>query len=143
MHSLCLTFALVIVGLLSGCTSISCRYGPPDQGDVLPAEYPVGRALEVEAQLVGLLDESIDDKQIHYLNLVVPPGYRNRFVKARVPVPIGSRFTVVGHRKPHNPLCYGHDWELVLSSKAAMTPNRDEIHISVPIARENMAVVAE
>lgn len=128
-----------IVAVLAGCTSISCRYGPPDPGDEVPPDFPIGKKLEVRASLVGLLDESIDDKRVHYLNLVEPPGYRNRFVKARVSVPVGTQFSVSGYKRPHNPLCYSHDWRLVLNSRAALTPNRDEIHVSVPIARSNMS----
>ncbi len=131
------------IALLAGCTSISCWYGPLDPGDEAPPDFPIGKTLEVELSLVGLLDESIDDKQIHYLNLVEPPGYRNRFVKARFSVPVGSRFAVSGYKRPHNPLCYSHDWKLVLSSKIAWTSNRDEINISVPTARSSMKGAAE
>ena len=143
MRDIRLVSLVAVVGLLGGCTNISCWYGAPDPGDVAPEGYPVGLVLAAKAPLVGLLDESIDNKQIHYLNLVEPPGYRNRFVKARVPVEVGARFTVLGYRKPHNPICYGHDWKLVLGSRTALTPARDEINISVPVARSNMDRVAE
>lgn len=137
-----LSFAVIAVVLLAttGCTSISCRYGTPEPGDVLPPDLPLGATLRTVASLVGLLDESIDDSSVHYLNLVVPPGYRNRFVKQRIDIRAGTLFQVVGYRRPFNPLCYSHDWDIVLSSRSQLTANRDEIHIKVPLARSNMVV---
>lgn len=142
MRALLLATAVLVAALLAGCTSISCRYGPLEPDDPIPVGYPMGASVEVRAELVGLLDESIDDKRVHYLNLVVPPGYQNRFVKARVSVPAGTRFAVSGYRRPHNPICRNHEWVLVLDSDRPLTPNRDEIHIRLSAARANLAGVA-
>jgi hypothetical protein len=84
--------------------------------------------------LVGLLDESIDDSSIHYLNVVAPPGYRNRFVKQRVNIPAGTKFQILGYRKPFSAFCYSHDWELVLRSDTEFTADRNEIHMKLPVA---------
>lgn len=124
-----------VCSILVGCTSISCRYAPPKPGDELPEDLPIGMTLQTNLALVGLLDESIDDSSIHYLNVVVPPGYRNRFVKQRVTIPVGTKFRVIGYRRPHNPICYSHDWEVVLGSETKFTADRDEIHMKFPLAR--------
>ncbi len=137
---LCVVLLVAAGSMIAGCTSISCRYGPPERGDVLPPDLPVGAILRTKASLVGLLDESIDDSSTHYLNLVVPPGYRNRFVKQRVHISEGTVFRVTGYRRPFNPLCYGYDWALVLSSSTPLTSNNDEIHVKVPIARAHMLI---
>jgi hypothetical protein len=126
--------------LLAGCSSISCRYGPPEHGDVLPPDLPIGITVRTGTPLLGLLDESIDDSSIHYLNIVVPPGHRNRFVKQRIPIPEGTAFQVIGYRRPFNPLCYAHDWELVLGSNTQLTANRDEVRAKLPVARAHMVV---
>jgi len=98
---------------------------------------PIGMTLKTNLPLVGLLDESIDDPSIHYLNVVVPPGYRNRFVKQMVSIPAGTKFQVIGYRRPFNPLCYSHDWVLVLESNTQFTRDRDEIHMKFPVARNS------
>lgn len=134
-HLLVALFA--VCSVLLGCTSISCRYGPPTPKDELPNDLHIGMVLQTNIAMVGLLDESIDDSSIHYLNIVVPPGYRNRFVKQRVNIPAGTKFRVIGYRRPFNPICYSHDWGLVLGSDAQFTADRNEIHMSFPVARNN------
>lgn len=134
------TFVLAIsavFAVLAGCTSISCRYGSTDQKDELPSDLPVGMIFQSKHALLGLLDESIDDPSVHYLNVVVPPGYRNRFVKRRVNIPAGTKFRVIGYRRPFNPLCYAHDWELVLVSDPQLTTDQNEVHMKFLLARNN------
>ena len=140
MQTLFLVALSAICTALVGCTSISCRYGPPEQKDELPNDLPIGVTLKTNLALVGLLDESIDDSSIHYLNVVVPPGYRNRFVKQRVNIPAGTKFRILGYRRPFNPICYSHDWYLVLGSDTQFTPDRNEIHMKFPTARNNAFV---
>jgi hypothetical protein len=140
MRRLLVVAIIAACSLIAGCTSISCQYGPPERGDVLPPDLPIGTTVRTSAPLLGLLDESIDDSSIHYLNIVVPPGYRNRFVKQRIPIPEGTAFQVIGYRRPYNPLCYSHDWGLVLGTNAPFTANRDEVRVKIPIARAHMVV---
>ena len=132
--------SLAICAVLAGCTSISCRYGPPEPGDKLPQGLPVGTVLRTDVPLLGLLDESIDDPSIHYLNLDPHPGYSNRFVKLRVDIPKGTEFRVIGYRRPFSPFCSAHDWDLVLGSAKQFTPNRDVIIVDVSKARTYMIV---
>lgn len=86
--------------------------------------------------LVGLLDESIDDPSTHYLNIVMPPGYQNRFVKQRVVIPAGTKFRIIGYRRPFSPLCRSHDWAVILESETRFAPDRIEIHMKLTLARQ-------
>jgi hypothetical protein len=131
---------LAVFSMFAGCTSISCKYGPPEPKDELPVDLPVGMTLQANVPLLGLLDESIDDSSIHYLNVVVPPGYRNRFVKQRVNIPAGTKFRIIGYLRPFNPLCYSHDWVLVLGSDTKFTAEGHEINMKFPVARNNELV---
>lgn len=140
MKVLALAAFLALCSTFAGCTSISCRYRAPEPKDVLPIDLPIGMTLQTNGALLGLLDESIDDSSIHFLNLVVPPGYRNRFVKQRVNIPAGTKFRIIGYLRPFNRLCYSHDWELVLASDTKFTADGHEIHMKFPIARNNELV---
>lgn len=140
LKTLIIATALVLSGILSGCSSISCNYGSPDSTDQLPSDLPIGMTLQSRQPLIGLLDESIDDPSVHYLNITTPPGYQNRFVKQRIAIPANSNFKILGYRRPFNPLCRSHDWVLVISSKAQFTPDRNQIHMSVPLARNTTLI---
>lgn len=140
MKPLKLAALALLCSMAVGCTSISCHYGPPDPQDELPSDLAVGTVLRTEAPLVGLLDESIDDAAVHYLNVVVPPGYRNRFVKLRVQIPTGTSFRIQGFRRPHSLLCRSHEWEVVLAPAARLTPNADEVHMKFSVARDGTVI---
>lgn len=133
--------ALALLCLVTaGCTNVSCDYGPPDPRDTLPSDLPVGAILRTEAKMVGLLDESIDDATVHYLNVVDPPGYHNRFVKLRVDIPTGSSFRIQGYRRPHSILCRSHEWEAVLVPDFKLTPSGDEVHMKFSVARDGKLI---
>jgi hypothetical protein len=139
MHKVLYAALIAICAVLAGC-STSCRYGPPEPGDVLPQGIPVGTILRTKAPLLGLLDESVDDASIHYLNVEPYPGHAGRLVKLRVEIPKDTEFRVIGYRRPFSPLCDGYDWELVLSSTKQFTPNRDAITVDVSAARAYMTI---
>lgn len=125
---------VVAAALSSSCTSISCYYAATDATDL-----PVGTQLETKTSLVGMLDESIDDPNIHYLNITELPGYSNRFVKKRISIPVGTRFKVVGARKWRNPLCWGQDPDVVLQAETPLESTNAEIHMTLPTAQAHRA----
>jgi len=122
-------FIIVAASVSAACTSISCNYGPTDATDL-----PIGTWLQTTAPMVGMLDESIDDPKVHYLNITELPGYSNRFVKKRIHIPAGSRFKVVGARKANNVLCWGQDHEVVLQGDTPLESTNAEIHMKLPTA---------
>ena len=128
----CLLFVAALA--ISSCTSISCYYAATDA-----VELPVGTQLETKIPLVGMLDESIDDPSIHYLNITALPGYSNRFVKKRVGIPVGTRLKVVGARKARSPLCMAQDPEVVLQAEIPLEPTNAEIHMKLPAAQAHLS----
>ena len=86
-----------------------------------------------------MLDESIDDPNIHYLNITAPPGYSNRFVKKKLGIPVGTRFKVVGARKARNPLCMAQDPDVVLQAETPLEPTNAEIHMKLPTAQTQLS----
>ena len=132
--------ALALCFAATGCTNISCDYGPPDPQEKLPSDLEVGTILRTQAAMIGLIDESIDDAKVHYLNVVAPPGYHNRFVKFRVDIPAGSSFRIQGYRRPHSMLCGSYEWEAVLVPGVKLTPDGDEVHMMFSVARDGKLI---
>jgi hypothetical protein len=122
--------ALVAALACSSCTSISCYYKP----SATPPEVPVGTLLEFKTQMVGMLDQWIDDSRVYHLNITPLPGYSNRFVKTHVEIPAGTRLKVVGARKATNPMCHWQNPDLVLQVDKPLEPSNSEINIDLSLA---------
>src|SRR5438045_885298 len=106
------TLSVAALLALSSCTSMSCDYGPLAQTDALPKDLPVGLQLVSSTEVVGMLDQSVDDARVYYLNITAPPGYaKTRFVKDRVRIPAGTHFEVAGFRRPHSLVCRENESE--------------------------------
>ena len=84
--------------------------------------------------MIGMLDQWIDDPNVHHLNITPLPGYSNRFVNRRVDIPAGARLEVVGARKATNPMCHWQDPELVLKVDTPLEPSNAEIHMDLSFA---------
>ena len=121
---------LVAALACSSCTSISCYYQPAAN----PPEVPVGTLLEFKTQMVGMLDQWIDDSRVYHLNITPLPGYSNRFVKTRVEIPAGTRLKVVGAHKATNPMCLWQDPDLVLQADKPLEQSNSEIRIDLRFA---------
>ena len=116
-------------------TSISCDYMPLALDEKAPDALLIGTRLAVRTELIGMLDQSIDDAQVYVLNITPLPGYSNRFVSRRVPIPTGTVFRVIGFRRPHNPVCYGFEWIVVLGAEKPINGAGDEIHMGIATAK--------
>jgi len=69
---------------------------------------PIGTTIETKQELIGMLVEHIDDGH-KYVVITELPGFNNRYVLKRIPIPAGMRFQVVGFERPRNFLCSGMD----------------------------------
>ena len=119
----------------SSCTSISCHYLPLAADEKAPDALPIGTRLAVREELIGMLDQSIDDPQVYYLYITPLPGYSNRFVSRRISISIGAIFRVIGFRRPHNPICYGYEWEVILEAEKPINGSGNEIHMGIETAK--------
>jgi hypothetical protein len=88
-----------------------------------------------------MLDQSIDDPKVSYLNITPLPGYSNRFVSRRIPILVGTTFTVIGFRRPHNPICYGYEWQVILEAEKPLEGSDAEIHIRLDSATDPSLMV--
>ena len=88
-----------------------------------------------------MLDQSIDDDQVYYLNITPLPGYSNRFVKAHVRIAAGTAFTVTGFKRPHNLLCYWYDWEVILKPQEPLEASNAEVHMNIDRVRDPALMV--
>ena len=116
-------------------TSTSCDYMPLAKDEKAPDALPVGTQLVVRTELIGMLDQSIDDAKVYFLNITPLPGYLNRFVSRRVPIPTGTIFRVIGFRRPHNPICYGYEWQVILEAEKPINGSDDGIHMDIETAK--------
>ena len=128
--------SIFLVFLIYGIgTSISCDYMPLALDEKAPDALPVGTRLAVRTELIGMLNQSIDHAQVYFLSITPPPGYSNRFVSRRVPIPIGTIFRVIGFRRPHNPICYGYEWKVILEAEKPINGSGDEIQMGIETAK--------
>ena len=128
--------SIFLVLLIYGIgTSISCDYMPLALDEKAPDALPVGARLAVRTELIGMLNQSIDDAQVYFLSVTSLPGYSNRFVSRHVPIPTGTVFRVIGFRRPHNPICYGSEWIVVLGAEKPINGTGDEIHMDIETAK--------
>ena len=125
------SLALVAALACSSCTSISCHY----KSTANPPEVPVGTLLVLKTQMIGMLDQWIDDSRVYHLNITPLPGFaKTRFVKARVVIPAGTRLKVAGARKATNPMCHWQNPELVLQVDTPLEPSNSEINMDLRFA---------
>ena len=75
-----------------------------------------------------MLVEHIDDNH-RYVDIQKLPGYKNRFVLKRIPIPVGTRFRVVSLNRPRNFLCSGLD--AVLLPAVGLDPSAAEAEIDL------------
>jgi len=127
-------FSVVLALLTSSC--VSCYYQPLTSNEEPPADLPIGTELSTATELIGMLDQDIDDPHLYYLNITQLPGYSNRFVAKHIPIPSGTTFSVVGFRRPHNLLCYWYAWDVILRSQHPLETSNTEIHIALDRARD-------
>ena len=118
---------VVVVALTSGasCSCYDVRLSDQEAANV---GRLVGTTIQAKIDLIGMLGEHIDDnhKFVHIQKL---PGYKNRFVLKRIPIPAGTRFRVVSLNRPRNFLCSGTD--AVLLSAVSFDPSAAEAEIDL------------
>jgi len=79
-----------------------------------------------------MLDLSIDDVQVCFLNITLLPGYLNGFVSRRDSIPIGTVVRMFGFRRPlHNSICYSYKW----NAEKPINGSGDEIHMGIEKAK--------
>ena len=118
---------LVVVFATSG-TSCSCYEVRLSDQEAANVGRLIGTSIQAKKDLIGMLGEHIDDnhKFVHIQKL---PGYKNRFVLKRIPIPAGTRFRIVGLTRPRNVLCSGID--AVLLPTASLDPSGAEAEIDL------------
>jgi len=100
-------FSLATILGLVFCTSCSC-YNVRLSTEEAKVGIPIGSTIEARKELIGMLVEHIDDGH-KYVVITELPGFGNRYVLKRIPIPAGTRFQVVGFERPRNFLCSGMD----------------------------------